>query len=58
MRVDLVILLRRGESTRKMHTTKCTCKKRPPIAIKNIELCSHSNALFIDPEQLRWLEVS
>ena len=56
----LVILLRRGKSTRKMHTTKFTCKNgdlRLPYKYCSV-LCSHSEALVIDPEQLRWLEVS
>ena len=43
-----------------LHTTKFTCNEwRPPTACHtNIVLCSHSEALVIDPEQLRWLEVS
>ena len=49
---------RKSTCTRKMHTTKFTCNKwRPPTAIQ-VVLCSHSEALVIDPKQLRWLEVS
>ena len=48
-----------------LHTTKFTCNEwRPPTACMPYKycmlLCSHSatEALVIDPEQLRWLEVS
>ena len=62
MRVDLLFYCR-GEEKRKEYTQDAynqiyVQKMATSDCHTNIVLCSHSEALGIDPEQLRWLEVS